>query len=135
MTVHVTNPEAAAEVEEKAALLARATVAYIARLKGIADIGTLTSGTHGFDYAVTVPQDEKLTLLPVLSDLTMSIEDEFGVKITTLAVAGKPRASRLGDAAPRSETFGKRRHRRGLPTTNALAIEPKPARARKTKTT
>ena len=100
MIMHVTNPEAAAEAEATAALLARATVAYIARLKDIVDIGTLTAGAHGFDFAVTVPQDEKLALLPRLSDLTMSIEDEFGVKITTLAVAGRP-------------AFGKKRFRRG----------------------
>lgn len=96
MTVHVTNPEAAAEVEEKAVLLARATVAYMARLRDIADIGTLTAGAHGFDYAVTVPQSEKLALLPRFSDLTMAIEDEFGVKITTLAVAGPSRALKPG---------------------------------------
>src|ERR1700736_6803551 len=100
MIMHVTNPEAAAEAEATAALLARATVAYIARLKDIVDIGTLTAGAHGFDFAVTVPQDEKLAFLPRLSDLTMSIEDEFGVKITTLAVAGRP-------------AFGKKRFRRG----------------------
>ncbi|MDB5070628.1 MAG: hypothetical protein JWM87_1739 [Candidatus Eremiobacteraeota bacterium] len=92
MTVRKTKSEAAAEVEGQTALLARATAAYIARLKTIADISTLTTGSHDFTYAVTVPQNEKLALLPRLADLTMDIEDEFGVKITTLAVAGPTRA-------------------------------------------
>jgi hypothetical protein len=92
MTIAVSNPEAAEEVEKAMTRLANATVAYIGRLKAIADIGTLTAGAHGYDYAVTVEQSETLRVLPLLSDLTMSIEDEFGVKITTLAVAGSARA-------------------------------------------
>ncbi len=84
----VMNPEAAEELDKATTRLAKATVAYMARLKNIVDIGTLAAGTYGYDYAVTVEQSEKLRVLPLLSDLTMSIEDEFGVKITTLAVAG-----------------------------------------------
>jgi len=118
MTITVMNPEAAEEVDKATMRLAKATVAYIARLKDIADIGTLTAGAYGYDYAVTVEQSEQLRVLPLLSDLTMFIEDEFGVKITTLAVAGKARA----------------RHPRGLPATNTLIIKPKLARTRKAKT-
>jgi hypothetical protein len=99
MTVRRPNPDAMAEVE----LLAHATVAYISRLKDIADISTLASGSHDFTYAVTVPQNEKLALLPRLADLTMDIEDQFGVKITTLAVAGPPRAPKPDDPAQSPE--------------------------------
>lgn len=74
-----------------AARLGRATAAYITRLTEIADIRTLTAGSHDFTYAITVPQNEKLAMLPRLADLTMDIEDDYGVKITTLAVAGPPR--------------------------------------------
>jgi hypothetical protein len=94
MIIHVINADAAAVVEEKAAVLLRATVEYISRLNEIADLSTLTLGSYGFDYAITVPQNEKLALLPKLSDLTMAIEDEFGVKITTHPVAGPPRRSK-----------------------------------------
>jgi hypothetical protein len=112
MTVRITNPEAAAEVEEKSALLALATVAYIARLKEIVDISTLATGSHEFTYAVTVPQNEKLSLLPRLADLTMDIEDEFGVKITTLAVAGPPRAPKIDAPAPKSGSSQRARRAR-----------------------
>ena len=88
MTITVINPEAAEEIDKAMTRLAKATVAYMTRLKDIADISTLTAGAYGYDYAVTVEQSEKLRVLPLLSDLTMSIEDEFGVKITTLPVAG-----------------------------------------------
>ncbi|MBV8370454.1 MAG: hypothetical protein JO036_16215 [Candidatus Eremiobacteraeota bacterium] len=91
MFVPVTNPEAVAEVAEKTTVLIRATVEYISRLNEIADLTTLTVGAYGFDYAVTVPVNEKLALIRKLSDLTMAIEDEFEVKITTHAVAGPPR--------------------------------------------
>lgn len=88
MIIHILNADAAAVVEEKAAVLMRATVEYMSRLNEIADLSTLTLGAYGFDYAITVPQNEKLALIRKLSDLTMAIEDEFGVKITTHAVAG-----------------------------------------------
>jgi len=90
MTITVVHPEAAEEVDKAMTRLSKATVAYFVGLKDIADIGTLTVGAHGYDYAVTVEESETLRVLPLLSDLTMSIEDEFGVKITTLAVAGTP---------------------------------------------
>jgi hypothetical protein len=67
---------------------ANATAAYIARLKDIADITTLTPGIYDFDYAVTVSAAEKPQLLPLLADLTFDIESEYGVAITTLAVTG-----------------------------------------------
>jgi hypothetical protein len=95
MSVAELSPEAAKEVEEHAARLEWATVAYMARLGKIADISTLTAGAHGYNYAVTVPQDEKPQVLPRLADLTFEIEDEFGVKITTLAVAGPARRAKL----------------------------------------
>jgi hypothetical protein len=94
MFVYVNNPEAVAEVAEKATTMMRATVEYISRLNKIADLRTLTLGAYGFDYAVTVPQNEELALLPKLADLTMAIEDEFGVKITTRPVPGPPRLSK-----------------------------------------
>ncbi|MEA2665021.1 MAG: hypothetical protein QOI11_1965 [Candidatus Eremiobacteraeota bacterium] len=83
-----TNPEIAQEIEKAQYRLAKATAEYIVRLAAIADITTLTTGDHGFDYAVTVSHKDKLDLLPRLSDLTYDIETEFGVKITTLAVCG-----------------------------------------------
>lgn len=83
--------ETAAYVEDKAAQFRRATASYIAGLARIADVSTLTTGAHGCDYAIVVPQNEKLALLPLLADLTMAIEDEFGVKITTLPDAGPNR--------------------------------------------
>lgn len=67
---------------------ANATAAYIARLKDIADISTLTPGIHDFDYAITVSAAEKPRVLPLLADLTFDIESEYGVAITTLAVTG-----------------------------------------------
>ena len=91
MIIHILNDDAAAVLEERTTVLMRATVEYISRLNDIADLSTLTLGAYGFDYAVTVPQNEKLALIPKLSDLTMAIEDEFDVKITTHAVAGPPR--------------------------------------------
>jgi hypothetical protein len=78
------------EIERTFLLIRYATAAYMARLKDIADLDTLRIGMHGFDYAITVRQEEKLALLPLLADLTMDIEDEFGVKITTLAQVGNP---------------------------------------------
>jgi hypothetical protein len=93
MTVTTMNPEASEEVHLAALRIANATVEYIARLNEIADISTLTTGAYGYDYAVTVDPNEKLALLPQLADLTLSLEDEFGVKITTLAVSGNPTAA------------------------------------------
>jgi len=119
MTMIVMNPEAAEEVDKATKRLAKATVAYIARLKDIADIGTLTAGAYGFDYAVTVEESEQLRVFPLLADLTMSIEDEFGVKITTLAVAGSASSLKPGDPAPQSGPVGKKRHRRGSAATGA----------------
>ena len=79
--------EVSEEIEKAGNRIARATAAYVARLKDIVDITTLTTGIHGFDYAVTVSHAEKPALLPLLSDLTFDIEAEFGVTIRTLAVA------------------------------------------------
>ncbi len=76
------------EIERVGHRLAKATAAYMVRLKDIADITTLTTGSHGYDYAVTVSHADKPALLPLLSDLTFDIEAEYGVAITTLAVAG-----------------------------------------------
>ena len=133
MIIRVTNPEAVAEVEQKAAQLARATVAYMARLKDIADLSTLRAGTHDFDYAVTVPQDEKLALLPLLADLTVDIEDEFGVKITTLALAGPRRGSSLKPnvPAPTSGTFSTKSARRELPGAGSFTVQSPRASTRK----
>ncbi len=75
MIMHVTNPEAAAEVEATAALLTRATVAYIARLKDIADIGTLAAGSHGFDYAAIAAGNRA----------TETVSRAFGVKLPSKA--------------------------------------------------
>ena len=87
MTVTTTlGAEVAEEVAVAAHQIAEATVEYIARLNELVDIRTLTTGAHGFDFAVSVRSENKLDLLPHLSDLTMSIEDEFGVTIRTLAV-------------------------------------------------
>ena len=90
MTVTAMPPEAAEEIEKTMARLARATVAYMTRLKDIADVATLAPGLHGYDYAVTVDERDFLQVIPRLAGLTFDIEDEFGVKITTLAVAGQP---------------------------------------------
>ena len=83
-----TTLDIAQEVDKARVRLAEATVAYIVRLNAIVDITTLTTGAHGYDYAVTVSHEDKPALLPQLADLTFEIETAFGVKITTLAVAG-----------------------------------------------
>ena len=98
MTIDVMNPEAAEEIDKATIRLAKATAAYMARLKDIADIRTLTTGAYGYDYAITVEPRKKLRVLPLLADLTFTIEDQFGVQITTLAVSGEPRT------APRRRT-------------------------------
>ena len=91
MIVTELSTEAFDEVQKNTESVMRATVEYMCRLSQIADISTLSLGIHDYDYAVTVPQDEKPRILPLLADLTFAIEDEFGVQITTLAVAGPPR--------------------------------------------
>jgi hypothetical protein len=83
-----TATDFAEEVDRARARLAAATAEYVVRLAKIADITTLTTGAHGFDYAVTVSHKEKPDLLLLLADLTYDIETEFGVQITTLALAG-----------------------------------------------
>jgi hypothetical protein len=87
MTVTTTlSAEVAEEVAVAAHQIADATVEYIARLNELVDIRTLTTGAHGFDFAVGVRSDGKLDLLPRLADLTFDIESRFGVPIKTLAV-------------------------------------------------
>ncbi len=83
-----TTSDIAQELDRARARLATATAEYIVRLAKIVDITTLTTGAHGFDYAVTVSHSDKPGLLLRLADLTYEIETEFGVQITTLAVAG-----------------------------------------------
>lgn len=93
MIASVATPDASAETAFRT-LYSQATTAYMAGLAQIADMSTLTTGMHGYDYAITVPQNEKLALLPQLAELTIAIEDEYGVKIATLAMAGPPSALR-----------------------------------------
>jgi hypothetical protein len=88
MTITTTDGDVAEEVEKAGSRLARATAAYMTRLKDIADITTLTTGAHGYDYAVTVSHADKPEVLVGLADLTFEIESQFGVTIRTLAVAG-----------------------------------------------
>jgi hypothetical protein len=83
MTLTPVDPVAPAELERAATRLANATVAYLVRLKDIADITTLTIGAHGFDFGVTVSHADMPDVLPRLADLTFEIEDEYGVHITT----------------------------------------------------
>jgi hypothetical protein len=87
MTMMTMDPHAAEEVEKVSNRLAKATAAYMTRLKDVVDITTLTTGAHGYDYAVSVSQAAKPRILPLLADLTFEIESEFGVTIRTLAVA------------------------------------------------
>jgi hypothetical protein len=107
MTVTDVPGNAAEEVEKATTRLIRATVAYIARLKDIADIDTLSRGSHGFDYSVTVSHADKPRILPLLADLTFEIENEFGVKITTLAAATGP----VGKTVPASRPVRSRKRR------------------------
>ncbi|MDB5042366.1 MAG: hypothetical protein JWN27_3092 [Candidatus Eremiobacteraeota bacterium] len=107
MTVTDVPGNAAEEVEKAASRLTRATVAYIARLKDIAHIDTLSRGSHGFDYSVTVSHADKPRILPLLADLTFEIENEFGVNITTLAVATGP----VGKGVPASRPVRSRKRR------------------------
>ena len=88
MTFSSMTPDILEEIDKARGRLAAATADYIVRLAAIADITTLTTGAHGFDYAVTVSHEDKPDLLPRLADLTYDIETEFGVQITTLAVCG-----------------------------------------------
>ncbi len=105
MTVTDVRADVAEEVEKAASRMTRATPAYIARLKDIADVATLTRGRYGFDYAVTGRHADKPRILPLLADLTFEIENEFGVKITTLAVATGPVAEGAPPSRPvRSNT-------------------------------
>jgi hypothetical protein len=87
MTLTPIEPATAAEIERVATRLANATVAYLVRLRDIADITTLTVGAHGFDFGVTVSHADMPHVLPRLADLTFEIEDEYGVHITALPVA------------------------------------------------
>ncbi len=87
MTLTPIVPANALDIERAATRLASATVAYLVRLKDIADITTLEMGTHGFDFAVTVSQADMSDVMPRLADLTFEIEDEYGVQITTRPVA------------------------------------------------
>ncbi|MDB5092193.1 MAG: hypothetical protein JWO85_294 [Candidatus Eremiobacteraeota bacterium] len=112
MTVTDLRGDVAEAVEKAASRLTRATAAYIARLKDIADVATLSRGSHGFDYAVSVSHADKPGVLPLLADLTFEIENEFGVTITTLAVATGP----VVKAAPASRPVRSRKRRTGLPT-------------------
>lgn len=112
MTVTDVRGDAAEEVEKAASRLTRATPAYIARLKDIADIATLSRGSHGFDYAVTVSHADKPRILPLLADLTFEIENEFGVKITTLAVATGP----VAKGKPPSRPVRSHKRGTGVPT-------------------
>lgn len=68
-----------------------AVVAYIAGLAPLVDLRTLTKGLHGFEFAVIVPQDEKLDVLPRLAELTIDVEDKYGVHFRTLALVGPSR--------------------------------------------
>ena len=81
------EPRTVVDAPERETVVA-AVVAYIAGLAPLVDLRTLTSGAHGFDFAVTVPQDEKPDVLPRLANVTMDVEDRFGVQFRTLAVAG-----------------------------------------------
>jgi hypothetical protein len=83
-----TAPDILDEIDKARTRLAAATAEYIVRLATIADVTTLTTGAHGFDYAVTVSPKDKPDVLLRLGGLTYDIETEFGVKITTLAVCG-----------------------------------------------
>jgi hypothetical protein len=80
----------AVEIEISKQHYARATVAYLTRLREIVgSLDTLTEGGHGHDYAVTVRASEKPRIWGLLADLRFEIDEEFGVTITTLAVSGE----------------------------------------------
>lgn len=99
MTVPMTAPALAEEIEKVGSRIAQATAAYVTRLKDIVDISTLAPGTHDFDYAVTVSHADKPRILPLLSDLTFDIETEFGVTLRTLAMAAIAPSEGTGEFA------------------------------------
>jgi hypothetical protein len=75
-------------IDDACARYAEATAAYMVRLQRIVgSLETLTTGAHGFDYAVSVTTTEKLRTMPLLADLTFEIESEYGAVIKTLANA------------------------------------------------
>jgi hypothetical protein len=62
-----------------------ATATYMVALERIVgSLRTLTTASHGFDYAVSVTPDEMLRILPLISDLEFDIETNFGVTIRTI---------------------------------------------------
>lgn len=78
----------AVEIDYACQRYADATAAYMVRLQRIVgSLETLTTGSHGFDYAVSVSHTDKLRIMPLLADLTFQIESEFGATIKTLANA------------------------------------------------
>ncbi len=87
MTLTPMTPDFTEQVELAAYRLANATVAYIARLKDLVDITTLSTGDHGFDFAVGVNSADKPAVLLQLADLTFDIESQYGVSIRTLAMS------------------------------------------------
>lgn len=86
MTLTTIAPGTGEDVEVAAHRLAEATVEYIARLKDLVDITTLSTGAYGYDFAVGVSSADKPEILLQLADLTLDIESLFGVTIKTLAL-------------------------------------------------
>jgi 23S rRNA A2030 N6-methylase RlmJ len=75
-------------IDDACARYAEVTATYMVRLQRIVgSLETLTTGAHGFDYAVSVTTAEKLRIMPLLADLTFEIESEYGAVIKTLANA------------------------------------------------
>lgn len=66
---------------------AEATADYIVRLETIVgSLQSLTTGDHGFDYTVSVPQSEILRIDGLLADLTFETESKYGAIIRTRAI-------------------------------------------------
>ncbi len=87
VTTPATDP--AVDLDNATRRFAKATAAYMVGLEAaVGSLSTLTTGIHGFDYAVTVSHADKPHILPLLADLTFDIESAFGVTIKTLVMAG-----------------------------------------------
>jgi hypothetical protein len=91
MIVRPVPLEPAFEIYLATCRYAEATAAYMVRLEEIVgSLKTLTTGSHGFDYLVSVSQTDLLRIQALLSELTFDTDTEFGVTIRTRAVAQDP---------------------------------------------
>lgn len=88
MTITRNPIDPATEVAIATEKIRRATFEYILGLKEIVGhLDTLALGDHGFDFLVGVTADESDRIGPLICDLGLAIEDEYGIMIRTRPVA------------------------------------------------